>query len=154
MYDDIDRKILDILQYDSDLPIAVIAERSGLSQTPCWRRIRRMEAEGLIRKRVVLLDHRKANVPLTVFIAVKATKHSKEWLADFKRLISEMEEVLEAYRLTGEVDYMLRIAVPDIESYDRLYNRMIERLEFSSVVSSIAMEEMKFTTAIPTRYLP
>lgn len=154
MYDSFDRKILDILQSDSDLPVAEIAERVGLSQTPCWRRIRKMEADGLIRKRVVLLDQKKANVPLTVFISVKAPRHSSDWLNSFKKIIFDMGEVLEAYRLTGEVDYMLRIAVPDIESYDVLYKRMIEKLEFSNLVSAIAMEELKFTTAIPTSYLP
>ncbi|MER2537070.1 MAG: Lrp/AsnC family transcriptional regulator [Rhizobiaceae bacterium] len=154
MYDSFDRKILDILQSDADLPVAEIAERVGLSQTPCWRRIRKMEADGLIRKRVVLLDQKKANVPLTVFISVKAPRHSSDWLNSFRKIIFDMGEVLEAYRLTGEVDYMLRIAVPDIESYDVLYKRMIEKLEFSNLVSAIAMEELKFTTAIPTNYLP
>ena len=153
MYDAIDRKILDILQRDADRPVSDIAARVGLSQTPCWRRIKRMEDAGLIRRRVAIVDQKLANVPMTVFIAVEAPQHDIEWLEAFRKLIADMPEVMEAYRLTGETDYLLRIVVPSIEAYDDVYKRLITRLVFSNIDSSIAMEELKFTTALPTEYL-
>ena len=153
MYDAIDRKILDILQRDADRPVAEIAGKVGLSQTPCWRRIRRMEDAGLIRRKVAIVDQKLANVPMTVFIAVKAPQHDIEWLEAFRKLIADMPEVMEAYRLTGETDYLLRIVVPSIEAYDDVYKHLITRLVFSNINSSIAMEERKFTTALPTEYL-
>jgi Lrp/AsnC family transcriptional regulator len=153
MLDRIDRKILDILQRNADLPVGEIAEKVGLSQTPCWRRIKRMEDEGIIRQRVALVDRKKANVATTVFMAVKAPRHQVEWLDAFKRVIGKFPEITEAYRLTGDADYLLRIVVPNIEAYDEVYKRLITQLDFSDITSSIAMEEMKFTTAIPTDYI-
>jgi Lrp/AsnC family transcriptional regulator len=153
MLDRIDRKILDILQRDANLPVGEIADKVGLSQTPCWRRIKRMEDDGIIRQRVVLVDRKKANVSTTVFMAVKAPRHQVEWLDAFKKLIANFPEITEAYRLTGDADYLLRIVVPNIETYDAVYKRLITQLEFSDITSSIAMEEMKFTTAIPTDYI-
>ena len=151
--DAIDRRILDILQADADLPVAAIAERVGMSTAPCWRRIRKLEEDGVITRRVALLNRRKANVPLTVFVSVKAPRHAVEWLQAFRALINGIPEIVEAWRLTGEADYQLRIVVPDIETYDVVYQRMISRLEFSDISSAIAMEEMKYTTAIPTNYI-
>jgi Lrp/AsnC family transcriptional regulator len=153
MYDEIDRKILDLLQLDADQPIADIAAAVGLSQTPCWRRIRRMEEDNLIKKKVVLIDRKQANVPMTVFMSVKAPRHAADWLDAFRNLIRNTPEIQEAYRLTGDTDYLLRVVVPDIEHYDEVYKTMISKLEFSDISSSISMEEMKFTTAVPTRYL-
>ena len=152
-FDDIDRRILDMLQEDSDTPMHVISETVGLSTNPCWRRIKRMEEAGLIKKRVALVDQQRANVPLTVFIGLSTTRHGIDWLEEFRKLIDEIPEIVEAYRLTGTVDYILKVAVPDMASYDAVYKRMIERLEFSQVNSMISMEELKFTTAIPTKYL-
>lgn len=151
--DAIDRKILDILQRDCTVPVATIAEKVGLSTAPCWRRIKKMEDDGLIQRRVALVDRRKANVPMTLFVSVRTTHHAVKWLEDFRKVIATIPEVVEAWRLTGEVDYLLRIVVPDIDAYDAVYKRLINRLEFSGVSSAIAMEEMKFTTAIPTDYL-
>lgn len=153
MPDAIDRRILDILQQDATLPVATIAEMVGLSSTPCWRRIKKLEDDGLILRRVALLDRRKTNVPLTVFVAVKAPRHAIEWLEGFRRAITDISEIVEAWRLTGETDYLLRLVVPDIETYDAVYKRLISRLEFSNLSSSLAMEEMKFTTAVPTTYM-
>jgi len=150
--DAFDRKILDALQADADQPIADIAERVGLSQTPCWRRIKRMEESGLIRKRVVLVDQKLANLSITVFLAIKAPRHEIEWLERFRKIVIDMPEIMEAYRLTGDSDYLLRIVVPSIEAYDEFYKRMVTKLEFSNMNSSIAMEEMKYTTALPTSY--
>jgi Lrp/AsnC family transcriptional regulator, cysteine-sensing transcriptional activator len=151
--DAIDRKILDVLQADASVPIATIAEKVGMSTAPCWRRIRKLEEDGVIVRRVALLNRRKANVPLTVFVSVKAPRHAVEWLQAFRKLIAGIPEIVEAWRLTGEADYQLRIVVPDIETYDLVYQRMISRLEFSDISSAIAMEEMKYTTAIPTNYI-
>jgi Lrp/AsnC family transcriptional regulator len=151
--DAIDRKILDILQADATVPVATIADKVGLSAAPCWRRIKRMEDDGVIRKRVALIDRRKANVPMTLFVSVKTTRHAVQWLEDFRRVISDISEIVEAWRLTGEVDYLLRIVVPDVDAYDAVYKRLINRLEFADISSAIAMEEMKYTTAIPTDYL-
>jgi Lrp/AsnC family transcriptional regulator len=151
--DTIDRKILDILQADATVPVATIADKVGLSAAPCWRRIKRMEDDGVIRRRVALIDRRKANVPMTLFVSVRTTRHAVQWLEDFRRVISDISEIVEAWRLTGEVDYLLRIVVPDVDAYDEVYKRLINRLEFADISSAIAMEEMKYTTAIPTDYL-
>ena len=151
--DTIDRKILDILQADATVPVATIAEKVGLSAAPCWRRIKRMEDDGVIRCRVALIDRRKANVPMTLFVSVRNTRHAVKWLEDFRRVISDIPEIVEAWRLTGEIDYLLRIVVPDVDTYDAVYKRLINRLEFADISSAIAMEEMKYTTAIPTDYL-
>jgi Lrp/AsnC family transcriptional regulator len=137
----------------ADLPVALLAEEIGLSQTPCWRRIRKLEEAGVIRGRVTLVDPKKAGVPLTVFIGVTAPRHEMSWLNQFRELIESIPEVVEAYRLTGPTDYILKVMVPDIETYDTVYKSMIERLAFSQINSSISMEELKFTTAIPTTYL-
>jgi len=151
--DTIDRKILDILQADATVPVAAIADRVGLSAAPCWRRIKRMEDEGVIKRRVALVDRRKANVPMTLFVSVRTTRHAGQWLEDFRRVIADIPEIVEAWRLTGEVDYLLRIVVPDVDTYDVVYKRLINRLEFADISSAIAMEELKYTTAIPTDYL-
>jgi Lrp/AsnC family transcriptional regulator, cysteine-sensing transcriptional activator len=151
--DAIDRKILDILQADATVPVAAIADRVGLSAAPCWRRIKRMEDEGVIKGRVALVDRRKAKVPMTLFVSVRTTRHAGQWLEDFRRVISDIPEIVEAWRLTGEVDYLLRIVVPDVDTYDVVYKRLINRLEFADISSAIAMEELKYTTAIPTDYL-
>lgn len=152
-FDEIDQKILDILQRDADTVVSTIAKEVGLSQTPCWRRIKRMEEAGLIKKRVVLVDQCRANVPMTIFIAVTTPRHEMSWLERFCDLVDEIPEIVEAYRLTGTVDYILKVVVPDVAAYDTVYKKMIERLEFSHVNSMISMEELKFTTAIPTKYL-
>lgn len=151
-FDAIDRQILDLLQ-ERDRPVAVLAEEIGLSQTPCWRRIRKLEEAGIIRSRVAIVDPRRVGVPLTVFIGITAPRHEISWLNQFRELIESIPEVVEAYRLTGSTDYILKIMVPDIDAYDTVYKSMIERLEFSQVNASISMEELKFTTAVPTIYL-
>jgi len=151
--DAIDRKIIDILQADATVAVATIAEQVGLSAAPCWRRIKRLEDDGVIKRRVALIDRRKANVPMTLFVSVRTTRHAVQWLEDFRRVITDIPEIVEAWRLTGEVDYLLRIVVPDVDAYDAVYKRLINRLEFADISSAIAMEEMKYTTAIPTDYL-
>jgi len=152
MFDDIDRKILDILQRDADKPIAEIAAEVGLSQTPCWRRIKRLEDERVIRGRIALVDRTKVHASMTVFVAVKAPRHASEWASAFRDAVQDIPEIMEVHRLTGETDYLIRIAVPDIRRFDAVYQLLISRLEFSDLSSSISMEELKFADAVPTKY--
>ena len=151
--DDKDKNILKLLQEDAMMPVAEVANHVGLSTTPCWRRIQKLEDEGVIRKRVALLDRHKLNVGVTVFVAVKTRQHATDWLEKFKVAVESIPEVVEAYRLSGEIDYLLRIVVPDIGAYDEVYKSLIEKVEFSDVSSSFAMEDMKFTTALPVKYI-
>ncbi|HEV7369053.1 Lrp/AsnC family transcriptional regulator [Arenibaculum sp.] len=153
MFDDKDRRILAILQENADTPVGTIAEEVGLSTTPCWRRIKRMEESGLIARRVALLDRRKANVPMTVFVTIRASRHSIDWLDAFRRAITDIPEVVEAYRLAGDMDYILRLVVPSVEVYDGVYKSLISRVDFVDVSASISMEELKSTTTVPTTYL-
>lgn len=147
--DAIDRKILDQLQRDATLSIAEIAERVGLSQTPCWKRIQRLEAQGVIERRVALLNPEKLSLGLTVFAQIETGDHSGEWLSRFAGLVSEMPEVLECYRMAGDVDYMLRVVVPDMQAYDAFYKRLIGAVPLKNVTSRFAMERVKATTILP-----
>ena len=152
--DGFDKKILTILQADAGGSNAEIAERIGLSSTPCWRRIRNLEEAGIIRKRVALLDRSKLNVGVTVFVAVRTNQHNQAWLERFAQVVDSIPEVVEFYRMAGEVDYLLRVVVPDIAAYDGVYKRLIEQIDLYDVSSSFAMEELKYTTAVPLSYLP
>lgn len=147
-----DLRILEILQRDAMTPVTEIAEQVGLSTTPCWRRIQKLEAEGVIRRRVALLDPAALNVPVSVFVAVRTSRHSAEWLEQFRQALEGIPEIVEAYRMSGEIDYLLRVVVPDIAGYDAVYKRLIERIELADVTSSFSMEEMKHTTALPLDY--
>lgn len=151
--DSFDRKILAVLQEDASMPVAEIADAVGLSTTPCWRRIKNMEDAGVIRRRVAVLDPVKINAGVTVFVGVKAGRHAADWLDTFATAVQEIEEVIEVYRLSGEIDYLLKIVVPDIAAYDDVYKRLIEKSDFADVSSFFAMEEVKSTTALPLRYL-
>ncbi|GJM02422.1 MAG: transcriptional regulator [Rhodomicrobium sp.] len=152
MLDKLDIRILEILQKDCTIPVAEIGKKVGLSTTPCWRRIQKMEEMGVIRNRVALLDPRKVNAPVTVFVFVTTNQHSQDWLDGFHKAIEEFPEVVEFYRMSGQVDYLLRVVVPDIASYDRFYKRLIQDVEIADVSSSFAMEQIKFTTQLPLGY--
>ncbi|NNM71335.1 Lrp/AsnC family transcriptional regulator [Enterovirga sp. DB1703] len=145
--DRIDRQILRILQADADVPIASIADKVGLSQTPCWKRIRRLERDGIIEKRVALLNPEKIGLGITVFVSIEAPDHSEEWLATFAERVSAMPEVLEFYRMAGDVDYMLRVVVADMAAYDAFYKRLISTVSLKNVTSRFAMERIKSETA-------
>ncbi|MBI3707658.1 MAG: Lrp/AsnC family transcriptional regulator [Proteobacteria bacterium] len=151
--DELDRKILTLLQQDATLPVAAVAERVGLSPSPCWRRIQKLEEDGIIRARVVLLDPDKVNVAVTVFVAVRTSQHEIGWLEKFAAAVRDIPEVVEFYRMSGDVDYLLRVVVPDIAAYDGVYKRLIQRVPLSDVSSSFAMETIKFTTALPLSYV-
>jgi Lrp/AsnC family transcriptional regulator, cysteine-sensing transcriptional activator len=150
--DRIDRKILAILQEDCTVPVAEIGKRVGLSTTPCWRRIQKLEEEGVIQRRVALLDPRKVRTGVTVFVAIRTNQHHDDWLETFAEAVNDLPEVVEFYRMSGEVDYLLRVVVPDIEHYDRFYKKLIGRVSLSDVSSSFAMEQIKFTTALPLEF--
>ena len=147
--DQIDRQILMQLQDNASQPVADIARKVGLSVTPCWRRIQRMEEIGVIRKRVALLDSKAIGVGMSVFVAVRADKHNAVWLKNFASLVTDMPEVVEFYRMSGEVDYLLRVVVPDMAAYDKFYRKLIANVQLTDVSSSFAMEEIKYTTALP-----
>lgn len=152
--DDIDRRILKLLQENADLPVAEVAERVGLSASPCWRRIQKLEAEGVIERRVALLNPEKMNVGVTVFVAIRTSRHDEAWLRDFARKVTRIPEVVELYRMSGEIDYMMRVVVPDIKAYDDVYKRLIAAVPLFDVSSSFAMEAIKYTTALPVDYAP
>ena len=151
--DRLDRKILRLLQEDSTLAVADLAKKVGLSTTPCWRRIQKMEEDGVIRGRVALLDPVKINTKVTVFVSVRTNTHSIEWLRRFSEVVVEFPEVVEFYRMSGDVDYLLRVVVPDIAAYDAFYKRMIAKIEIRDVSSAFAMEQIKYTTQLPLDYM-
>jgi Lrp/AsnC family transcriptional regulator len=148
-----DKHILKLIQADSTKPVSEIADKVGLSTTPCWRRIQAMEKSGIIRKRVALIDSEKINVGLTVFVMVKTNQHNPEWLTSFSTIIKEIPEIMEFYRLSGNIDYLLKIVVPDMKAFDSFYKKLISQADFSDVTSSFAMEEIKYTTELPLSYI-
>jgi Lrp/AsnC family transcriptional regulator len=152
MLDDLDIKILNILQHDCTRSVADIGKDVGLSTTPCWRRIQKLEEAGVVQRRVAVLDPARVNAGVTVFIQIKTDQHNLAWLERFRGAVQDLPEVVEAYRMSGDVDYMLRVVVPDIAAYDVFYKRLISRLEIAKVSSSFAMEQMKYTTALPLQY--
>src|SRR3712207_435440 len=142
-----DLKILAILQEDASLPVAEVASRVNLSQTPCWRRIQRLEASGVIQRRVAILDPAKIGMDVSVFVSVETSDHSTEWLARFSELLQGMPEVMEVHRMAGDIDYLLHVTVPNMAAYDRFYRELIEAIPLKNVTSRFAMERVKFTTA-------
>lgn len=154
MIDRTDRKILSILQVDCTIPVAEVARRVGLSTTPCWRRIQKLEEDGVITGRVALLDPTKVNAPVTAFVSIITNQHSEDWITRFAQVIQEFPEVVEFYRMAGSVDYLLRVVVPDIAAYDAFYKKLISKAEIADVSTTFAMEQIKYTTALPLGYIP
>ena len=152
--DNLDRRILAALQADSTIAVAELAERIGLSASSCWRRIQALEESGIIKRRVALLDRKSVGVPVTVFVSLRTGFHSMDWLEKFSRVVADIPEIIEVYRMSGQVDYLLKIVVPDIAAYDAVYKRLIARIDLYDVSSAFAMEDMKSTTALPLDYLP
>jgi Lrp/AsnC family transcriptional regulator len=135
------------------MPLAEIARRVGLSSTPCWRRIQKLEEAKVIRGRVAVLDSQKINAGVNVFVSIKTSHHNAGWLGRFADIVSKMPEVVEFYRMSGEIDYLLRVVVPDIAAYDAFYKRLIADIELDDVSSRFAMEQIKYTTALPLSYI-
>lgn len=151
--DRIDLRILDLLQHDATLSTSDIAEAVGLSTTPCWRRIQNLEKEGVITRRVALLDRDHLNVGVDAFVAIRTDQHNKRWLDAFAKAVAAFPEVIELYRMSGEVDYLMRVVVPDFAAYDGFYLRLIREADLHDVSSSFAMERIKYTTALPLTYV-
>ena len=147
-----DSNILSLLQEDATLSVNEIAERVSLSPTACWKRIQRLTQEGVIRKQVCLLDNEKLGVGVTVFVSIKTNHHDMQWLQKFAAGVRDMTEVVEFYRMSGEIDYLLKVVVPDIQGFDVVYKKLIQIVELFDVSSSFAMEELKYTTALPLDY--
>lgn len=150
--DAIDRRILAALQDDATLSLDSLAERVGLSPSPLWRRIQKLERAGVIVKRVALLDPDKLNVGVTVFVMVRTNRHEAAWAKNFCEAVAKIPEVVELWRMSGQVDYLLRVVVPDIAAYDRVYKKLIAVADLYDVSSSFAMERIKNTTALPLDY--
>lgn len=150
--DKIDKAILEVLQVDASASLQEISEQVGLSATPCWRRIQRLEREGYILQRVALLDPGKLNVGVTVFVAIRTGQHNDKWFKRFSSVVAAIPQIVEFYRMSGDTDYLLRVVVPDISAYDAVYKRLIREIELSDVSSSFAMEQIKYTTALPLDY--
>jgi Lrp/AsnC family transcriptional regulator len=146
-----DLRILAILQQDASLTVAEVAGRVNLSQTPCWRRIQKLEAQGVIARRVAILDPEAVGLGLTVFVEIETGDHSAGWLARFAAAVRSMPEVMEVYRMAGDVDYLLRVAVGSMAEYDDFYRRLIAEVPLKNVTSRFAMERVKSTTAYPLR---
>jgi Lrp/AsnC family transcriptional regulator len=152
MIDDRDGTILSLLQENSDMPVAEIAARVSLSASACSRRIQKLEADGHIARRVALLDRQVMNLPTTIFVLVKTSQHAVGWLDEFRAAVTAIPEIVEVYRLTGNVDYIMKIVLPNVEHYDVIYKRLVSRIELFEMSAYISMETLKFGTAVPTRY--
>lgn len=151
--DKTDCKILAVLQEDSSTLLAALAARVNLSQTPCWRRVQKLREAGVISRQVALCDPDALNVGVTVFVSVRTNQHTQAWTERFAAGVKKIPEVVELYRMSGDVDYLLRVVVPDIAAYDAVYKRLIRVAELNDVSSSFAMEQMKYTTALPLDYV-
>ena len=151
--DKLDRRILELLQVNGELAAADVADRVGLSKAPCWRRIKRLQDEGVIRRTVALLDAHSLNVATTVFVMLKTAHHNEAWFEKFVRAVRDIPEVTEIHRMSGHIDYLMRIVVPDIDAYDAVYKRMIAAVDFLDVSASFSLETIKSTTALPLTYV-
>ncbi|WP_332816436.1 Lrp/AsnC family transcriptional regulator [Ramlibacter sp.] len=151
--DKIDKLILGNLQVDATLSMQQLGQLTHLSPTPCWRRVQRLEQEGYIQRRVALLDPDKLNVGVTVFVSIRTSNHNDQWMKKFCSLVADIPEIVEFYRMSGDTDYLLRVVVPDVRGYDAIYKRLVRGLDYSGVSSSFAMEQIKYTTALPLVYV-
>lgn len=147
--DRLDRAILDALQNDATMTIADLGAQVGLSATPCWKRIKRLEDTGVIERRVALVNRELVGVPVTVFVSIRAARHDEKWLSQFAATVSAMPEVTEFHRMSGEVDYLLKVVSSDIAGYDRFYKRLIKLADLNCVSSAFSMERIKYTTVLP-----
>ncbi|MFQ3896619.1 Lrp/AsnC family transcriptional regulator [Sphingobium sp. R-7] len=147
--DHTDRRILSLLQNDATLSVSDIAEKVGLSATPCWKRIKRLEKDGIIERRVAILNRDRLGLGVTVIVAIRTAKHSDDWLQIFADGVAKIPEVVEFYRMSGEIDYLLKVVARDIADYDRIYRKLTKVAELHDVSSSFAMQEIKSTTALP-----
>ena len=150
---EIDKKILSILQVSADIPIAELSKKVNLSATPCWARINKLYKLGYIKKKVAVVDRTKINLPVIAFVQVRTNQHNMTWSKKFIKAVSEMEEVVEFYRLSGTIDYIFKVLVPSIEKYNEFYKKLTDKVDFSEVSSSFSMEEIKQTSDLPLKYI-
>ncbi len=148
-----DLQIIDLLQQDASISLAELAEAVNLSPTPCWRRLQKLREDGVIRKQVALCDAERLDLGVTVFVTIRTSRHSDDWTRQFIEGTRDIPEIVEIYRMTGDVDYLLKIVVPDIKGYDAVYKRLIRVADLSDVSSGFAMEVIKHTTALPLGHL-
>ena len=150
--DYIDKKIIFILQRQADLPLSEISKRVGLSQTPCWNRIRKLEEDGVIEKKVTIINKRKVNLPITVFLMITVRNHNSDWMKKFSEILKKYKNILEAHRITGsQADYIIKIVAGSIEEYDKFQQVLIKNIEFNSMSSGISLQELKSTTILPLK---
>ena len=149
---EIDKKILSILQANADIPIAELSKKVNLSATPCWARINKLYKQGYIKKKVAIVDRFKINLPVVAFVQVRTSQHSMTWSKQFIKAVKEMEEVVEFYRLSGTIDYIFKVLVPSIEKYNEFYKKLTDKVDFSEVTSSFSMEEIKYTNSLTLNY--
>lgn len=147
-----DKRILSLLQRDSSLSLVELADRVGLSTSPCWRRIQALEKNGVIRQRVALLDQNSLGLGLTAYVRVRTNQHNQAWFDSFATAVEKIDEIVEFYRMSGDLDYLLKIVVPDIAGYDAVYKRLIASVDLTDVSASFVMEEIKATTELPLDY--
>ena len=150
--DYIDKKIIFILQRQADLPLSEISKRVGLSQTPCWNRIKKLEEDGVIEKKVTLINKRKVNLPITVFLMITVRNHNSDWMKKFSEILKKYKNILEAHRITGsQADYIIKVVAESIEEYDNFQQVLIKNIEFNSMSSGISLQELKSTTILPIK---
>jgi Lrp/AsnC family transcriptional regulator len=150
---EIDKKILSILQVNADIPIAELSKEVNLSATPCWARINKLYKQGYIKKKIAVVDRLKVNLPVIAFVQIRTNQHSMTWSKKFIKAVKEMDEVVEFYRLSGTVDYIFKVMVPSIEKYNEFYKRLTDKVDFSEVTSNFSMEEIKQTSNLPLNYI-
>ena len=147
--DDMDRRILTVLQRDCAISMDDLAEKVHLSRNACWRRVKRLESDGIIRSRVALLDPRKLGLDLTAFVMIRTNRHDPDWLARFNRAVRDLPEITGAHRMSGDLDYVLRVSLSSIQDYDAFYRRLIAKIPVSDISASFVMEDIKHTTELP-----
>jgi len=146
--DTIDRKILNLLQIDGTLSVDRLSERVNLSRNACWRRVKQMEESGILKGRVALVDAEKIGLPLLVYVMVRTNDHTQRWLEKFRSAVSQMPEITSAHRMSGDLDYVLRVRVADVKAYDKFYQRLIAKVPIADVSASFVMEDIKDTTVL------
>ena len=151
--DDIDKKILSLLQINADIPVAELSKKVNLSSTPCWLRINKLYKQGFIKKKVAVIDRAKINLSTVAFVQIRTSQHNMTWAKKFVEGVKEMDEVVEFYRLSGTTDYLLKVLVPSIDKFDEFYKKLTNKIDLSDVTTSFAMEEIKQTSNLPLNYI-
>jgi len=151
--DDIDKKILSLLQINADIPVAELSKKVNLSSTPCWLRINKLYKQGYIKKKVAVIDRSKINLSTVAFVQIRTSQHNMIWSKKFIEGVKEMDEVVEFYRLSGTTDYLLKVLVPSIDKFDEFYKKLTDKVDLSDVTTSFSMEELKQTSNLPLHYI-